>query len=175
MIFNRPIIIAICLLFSLFLGVLLLRPEYQKLQNQNSIIYQKEQNLLGLKKYFSENALLKEELNKYQDEILKINQALPSEFFLPSLLHYLQKTASENGLILRSFSQPAFTIFKGKEDIKEIHLNLFLAGSYSTLKTFLTTLEKNARLIEIESISLSSSLEEEKPFGFNVGIKVYSY
>ena len=59
-------------------------------------------------------------------------------------------------------------------EIRETGTNLVVAGSYSSFKNFLSTLEKTARMIELESISFST-LEEVGPIDFNLRIKVYSY
>jgi len=172
---NRPIIIAVCLFLTLVLGTFLIWPEYQEFGVQKSKIWQKEGELQNLKEHLLELEALSRELERYQVELSKIDSALPAEFFLPSLLNYIQKTASENGLILKSFGPVSSTPFKAREKIKEFHLSLELSGSYSAFKNFLSDLEKSARLIEVENISFSSPQEEEKPFSFSIGIKVYSY
>lgn len=173
---NRPIIIVICLLLSLVSGIFLPWPEYRKLQGQKSEVTQKKTELQTLKDYFAELNALSEELkeSEYEIALSKIDSALPSEFFLPSLLNYLQKTASENGLILNSFGKVASGLSGLAIEVKEFHLDLGLSGSYSALKDFLSVLEKNARLIGVENISFSFP-GKEKPFNFLIKIKVYSY
>jgi len=63
---------------------------------------------------------------------------------------------------------------EGIKEIKEMNFELGLSGSYSSFKNFLSILERSSKLIEIEKISFSVG-EKEKPWDFNLGIKVYSY
>jgi len=169
----RQIIIAVCFFLTLVLGIFLVWPEYQELKGLKSKITEKEGELQTLKEHFLELDDLSKNLKQYEVELSKIDSALPDGFDLPSLLNYLQEAASGTGLILKSFSPVSSTPFKGK--IKEFRLSLGFSGSYSAFKNFLSSLEKSARLIEVENISFSSPLGEEKPFDFSLGIKVYSY
>lgn len=176
---NRsPTIIIIIFLLSLLFGVFLVWPKYQELKAKRAVVIQKETELRNQNQYKTEINFLSEELKKYSSEVAKIDLALPSRFSLLSFLNYLQKTASENGLVLKNYSQSAPSS-KGKEkeggeEIKEVYLEMNLSGYYSSFKNLLSVLEKSSRLIEIEKVAVSSSGKEE-PTDFNVGIKIYSY
>ncbi|MBU4299403.1 type 4a pilus biogenesis protein PilO [Patescibacteria group bacterium] len=169
---NRTTTIIICLLLSLALGFFLVWPKGQEFRQGKAEIQQKETEFRNLKGYLSELRSVSEELQKYPTELSKIETALPSRFSLPSLINGLQKTASERGLILKSYSLGSLP--KQESGIKELPLALVLSGSYSAFKDFLFVLERSSRLIELENVSFSSP-EEGKPSDFNLGIKVYSY
>jgi len=59
--------------------------------------------------------------------------------------------------------------------VKETTVDLFLTGFYPSFKNFLIDIEKSARLIEIERISIDFIEEEDGIFNFNLILKVYSY
>jgi Tfp pilus assembly protein PilO len=169
---NRSSTVAVIFLLSLIFGIFLVRPKYQELKLKRVEVYQKEIELRNLKDHEAEIRLISEELKKYSEELAKIDSALPSRFSLLSLLNYLQKTTSENGLIFKNYS---FSTLSPKEaGIKEFSLAMNISGSYNSFKNFLSILEKSSRLFEIEKISFSSP-EKEKPLDFTIGIKFYSY
>jgi len=171
---NRPIIIAICIVIVIALGVLLIWPKYQILKASLVNVEKKAAELNYLNDYFADIKKISEDFKKYEAEFLKVESALPSDPFLPSLLKFIQTKASENGLILKGFSSVSVSSFVKDSDIKEQYLSIELSGFYPAFKNFLAVLEKNERLIEIEQISFSASKEKE-PMIFNLGIKVYSY
>ena len=173
---NRPIIIAICIVIVIALGVLLIWPKYQILKDSLVNVEKKAAELNYLNDYFADIKKISEDFKKYEAEFLKVESALPSDPFLPSLLKFIQTKASENGLILKgfSFSSVSVSSFVKDSDVKEQRLSIELSGFYPALKNFLAVLEKSERLIEIGQISFSASKEKE-PIFFNLGIKVYSY
>lgn len=175
---NRLSTIIIIFLASLLIGAFLVRPKYQELKIKKDELFQKEAELKSLKEYAVELRSLSEELANYSDEMAKIDLALPQRFSVPSFLNYIQKTTSENGLILKNYSvsgEPVKGNAEGtQEGIKEYGVGLNLSGSYASFKNFLDALENNSRLIEVENISFSYP-EKEKPIDFNIDLKVHSY
>lgn len=172
---NRPIAIAICLFITLVLVIVLVFPKYQDFKFLQKEISQKETELQYNKEYFLNLSNLSEELKKYSDNLSKIDFALPSGPSIPILFDFLQKTSSQNGLILKRIGEVTTIPFKEKITVKEYQLALSLSGSYSSFKSFLSSLEKSARLIEVESISFASPKSKEEPFSFSLKIKFHSY
>lgn len=170
---NRPITIAVCIWLSLILGVGFLWPKYQDLRNSQKKIEEKKAELQYKEEYFSELNKTSDALKEYSEILQKIDSSLPADPNLPSLFDFLQKVSSQNGLVLKRINPVSTTPFEDSK-IQETHLNLSLSGSYSAFKNFLSTLQKSARLIEIESITFSSP-EKEETFNFDLKIKVYSY
>lgn len=170
-----PIIIIVCFLISLGLGVGLLWPKYEEIKNLQKDIKERNQELQSKEEYLLSLNKTKNELEKYEEELAKIDSALPNDSSLSSLFNFIQKVSFQSGLVFEELG--SFTTLSSKEasDIKESQIDLVVAGSYISLKNFISTLEKSARLIEIERISFSSPLEKEAPFIFNLTIKVYSY
>ncbi|MBU0476410.1 type 4a pilus biogenesis protein PilO [Patescibacteria group bacterium] len=199
----RPFIITIIILSVLVSGVFIIWPEYQELTDSRRKIEEKKAEVEIKKEYFSHLSEVSQNLEEYSEELSKINSALPNNPSIPALFDFLQKAASQNGLVLKnigSFSlisqKPAqqsapkpgeiavsnFPASRAEVKMTEIYLDISLSGSYSSFKNFLSTLEKSSRLIEVENISFSS-LQEQKQgqinnnatSSFNLKIKTQSY
>ena len=164
--------IIICGVVIGLLVFFLVWPEMQDLESLKSELSRKKLELQYKGEYFSHLRNLSNELEQYQEDLAKIDSALPAAPSLPSLFDFFQKTTSENGLVLRSinFSLPSsqtreeITAFTGEEEsisqqslteVQEIRFSLGLSGSYSAFKNFLFALERSARFWEVESFSLS--------------------
>jgi len=161
----------------------LIWPEYQgfgalrlEVNRRENKLRDREQYLLALK-----NAAA--ELKKYDDELSKINSALPLDPSLPSLFEFLEKTSSQSGLVLRNISSFATNVSKERPGLTETHVDIGISGSYPSFRNFLTVLEKSARLIEIENISISPMtgrsvippVAAEPDFSVSLRIKTHSY
>jgi len=171
---SRTTAILISLLGVFIIGFFLIFPQYQNLKETNLKIQEKRTELQYKEEYFSNLKKISEELKNYELELSKIDSALPSDPSLPSLFNFLEKASSQNGLILKYVGSFSVTPSEKKPEIKEIDLNITVAGSYPAFKNFLSTLEKIARFVEVENVAFSFPKEEE-PFSFNLKIKAYSY
>jgi len=177
----RPLAIIIGLILLVALGIAAVFPKYQNLNLLQLKVKEKEAEFQSEKEHFSNLDDVSEKLKKYEESLSNINSALAAEPGLPALFNFLQIAASQNGLVLKKIAPTLPSPLKEelvKEGwslgIRETGINLTAAGSYSSFKNFLSTLEKTARMIEIESISFSTS-EKAGPIDFNLRIKVYSY
>lgn len=171
---NRLVIITICLLIALILGMGVLWPKYQGLARLQRDIEIKSADLQSRQQYLDQLNQLSDELKKYKEPLLKIDSAIPSVISPPSLFNFLQKVSAQSGLVLEGVGQITTGSLEEKSEVKTHSVNLSLSGSYSALKSFLSVLEKNARLFEVENISFSS-VPEGSPFSFGVRIRVHSY
>jgi len=93
---------------------------------------------------------------------------------LPAFYNFIQRASSQSGLVLGAISP--FSVSSSGEplNVKEIGTGFSLSGSYTAFKNFLSALERSARMIEVESISLSSPVKGGL-FNFNLSIKMHSY
>jgi Tfp pilus assembly protein PilO len=185
-----------CVIIGLLVWFLVL-PKYQTLESLQSDVNQKELELSYGEQYSAGLQEISSQLDLYQKGISKIDSALPAESSLPSLFDFLQKSASENGLLLNAinfnFHSETETAFPSEtaakqtsralsSGIKEIHFSLSVSGSYSAFKNFLYCLEKSARFWEPVSFSFSqkqskedSDSNEESSISFNLEIKTHTY
>lgn len=172
----RTITIFVCLLITVILIFTLVLPKKTALDLSEKKIEEKTAEIQGKEEYFSNLARLSEELKDYQDPFSKIASALPEDPGFADLFDFLQKSASQSGLVLTTITilPSPVSLEKEKPEFQETKIDLSLSGNYSAFKNFLSILEKSARLIEVESFTLSAELKEEL-FKFDLKIKVYSY
>jgi len=151
----------------------LILPQYKSLITAKTELKNENENLAQLKNYFKEIEEVSEKLKSHPEELTKINEALPKGFILSSFLAYLEKSSSENGMIIKEIS--LIPIKKGKEvkKISETSLNLTVVGDYSSFKNFLNSLEQSSRLIEIENIELKT--DPKTLPSYSLLLKIYSY
>jgi Tfp pilus assembly protein PilO len=182
---SRLTLIIIFLSLALLIMLFLIWPQYQELSSLGAEVEGKRIEFQYLEEYFSKLEQLSQKLKQYEVQLAMIDSALPSDSSLTllSLMDFLQEASSQNGLIFQQFGGSSMTSSKlaGKtvdlsqsetiSNIEEIQLGFKVSGSYSALKNFLNALEKSAKIIEVESISL----EGEEPFSFNLQITTHSY
>lgn len=172
---NKTIIIAVSFIAAVALAFGLVLPKYESLKSKMSERGIKEANLKNKNEYYKEVSEISNELEKYSQELAKIDFALPQEISLPAMYGFFQKKASESGLVLKSENFNSGSVQKESLTKKEYHFSLELSGSYTAFKNFLAILEKSAKIIEVENISFSSPGKGESAFSFNVSVKFYSY
>lgn len=169
---NEQLYTLIFFFISILVIILLILPHYQSLSFRKQRIAELETDLKNQENYFREIKEVAANLKKYEDSLLKIDSALPSNPSLPELLNFIQKTSAQSELLLLKIGSISTTPLPGSR-VKETRIALALTGDYPNFKKFLSVLEKSARLIEVENISFLSP--EKGLFEFNLIIKVYSY
>ena len=147
-------------------------PKYQEFGANVRVVENKGIEIENKKNYLSDIQAKINILSDYEEDMAKINSAIPIyDFSEISLFSYAQKTASENGLVLEnlSFSSPDQTVSGGDQlegnirwKLSSLSFNVSLLGSYSSLKNFLSAVYLNSRVIEVNSISFSSLVEEKE-------------
>jgi Tfp pilus assembly protein PilO len=180
-----------CLLAAILLGVFVISPKYREYGDTNLKIKIKNTDIDNQQKYFSQVRETSEKLKNYEEELRKISYALPKEPSLPEVLEFLTQASSQNGMTFKKLTSSAVVLPKTATKIsdsssasesetpprlKEISVEFEVSGDYSSLKNFVITLEKNARLIEIESISFSSrQTKTAEGFSPNFAFKIKTH
>lgn len=178
---DKPIAIALILLIVLILIFYVVMPKYHLFRKFLVTLGEKETELQVKNAYFVEVTKIYKELMQYQDVLQKIDAGLPSKFSPAELINFVYKKTIENGVSLQGLGVIRSSEVGTGTNVKEIILPLELTGNYSSLKNFLSSLEKSARLVEIENISFSIPTPSlEKPqvpmaYPFSITIKFYSY
>lgn len=171
---SRLTTIIICLVLSAILGFLLLWPQYQKFSEARWQVKEKEAERGNQEEYFAKMESLSKDLENYQEQKSKIISAIPSGPDIPALLNFLANTSSKTGMVLKginSFStgQPKKTVKATSEGeqvpvsgVRELTIDFEVSGEYTALKNFISALELNSRIIEIESISFQEKTTQEE-------------
>ena len=157
-------------------------PMYQEYKEISAELVEKETQFQNREKYFSELVSIEQRLESFEDELVKLNTALPDDSSLPSLYNLIQRLSSESGLILRQISavEDATRALKDTTEVldevqtKTTAVSLNLEGSYEGLKTFLRRTQTAPRLLDIVSVGFISP-SSELSFQFTVHLNAFSY
>lgn len=186
---DRPIAIAIILFIVLILIFFLVAPEYRTFKQLRADLGQKIAEFNAEYDYYAQIAKTYLTLQARKDDLQKIDDALPKDPNFGKLVYYFQKTAAENGMIIKdlflsksSLANPS----NKKSNINDIVFSMSLLGDYSSLGNFLASLEKSSRIFEVTNISFASESQTKIPsplaqfqiqqiYTFNLEIKTHSY
>ena len=181
------LIILICLLIPLALGgYFLCWPKYQEFKGKKVEIEIKDEEIRKKEEYLLNLGILSERLSTYKEQLSKIDSALSKDPSVAALFNFFQKTISENGLVLTDIdvsklfpsedsAQQSSAQEGSAERIQKMPFSISVSGSYSAFKNFLSVIYINSRLIEVKSISFSSSEEGKDLFDFNLNLETQSY
>lgn len=185
------IFITILLVFGTLVAVSFYAgPEWKKFRN-----VQKEIDGLGrisveLDEITEERDALIELINTIStEELARINVSLPEGASAANFLVFLERISAENGVVLKSVALASFTEEKREttgqptpggavltppatRTIKEFPITIQVSGTYESFKAFLELLEKNIRLIDVDSLSFSSH-GDTKVIDFSIKAKTY--
>jgi len=134
----------------------------EKISKQESEITTKRSKAANLDKLKSQTGKLKEELILLQD-------ALPAEEEISSLLKQVSGLAQEAELTVNNW-KPSSRKRKHKSGIVyEVPVTLSISGSYHKLGSFFSSLTQLKRIVNIQSISLGSPkiVDDEVMLGVN--------
>jgi len=172
-----PIISVAILLLIITGAVFLWWPKYQSFRAISQDLEVKTEQLRQKQEYFLKLNNLKAEIQNYQEEIAKINAALPEDFSFTDMFNYVMNVVSENGLVLRQLGAariPSQGQAAGTEE-QSVPLSFSVSGSYESLKNLLSALYQNARLINVKAIALTPPEGEEQMFGFDLSLSTNYY
>ena len=171
---SRPVIITI-----IFMAVAILALG-SVVQYQDLSIIKKELDVANTRLEYKDQEVahledLSKELDKYEDQLKVIDQALSWKPSVPSLFDFIQRTASENGVVLQNITSEG--VIEGTGNMREIQVDLSVIGLYPQFKSFLSALHKSNRLIEVENVSFASSFfsPEGGLLSFSLTIKTHFY
>lgn len=185
---KKEFIILIAVLIFVSILFLLDIPSYKKLAFLRNEVDRHQDILEEKREILSKVNQLAKDYNSHKDEIKRIYYVLPSDQDIPNLIVQFEALALENGLILETldFTEKAAArtvARRGAAAIDEqslknyniLEVSLSIGGTYEAFKGFLKALEYNVRLMDIQSISFSSSEGEvgSPIFTFDIELEVY--
>jgi Tfp pilus assembly protein PilO len=174
---DRPIAIALTLFIILLLMFFLVIPEYKTFKQLQIDLGEKKAEYAAEFDYYSAITKTYFDLQSRKEDIKKVDDALPQNSNLGDVIYFLQKTAKEDGLIVKSLflskSSSAGSNSDVSNNVKDITFSINLLGDYASLGNFIVSLEKSSRIFEITSITFDST--SGPPYSFNLQIKTHSY
>ncbi len=173
---QMALIIAGGVVLEIIVVLLLVMPAWRSLQQLGTEIPQAQQqkdqreqdlaNLQNAKSFFEEN----------QQSVEEVNTAVPIEPEVPSILVILESLAKQNGVFLTSFSpqqagtqqqaqptagaQPSAgqaNLQAGPAGVDSVEITANFRGPYSSLINFLYSLERSLRLVDVKTLTVSST------------------
>lgn len=157
-------------------------PKYREFKSNNAQINVEGEKVKLKKDYLFELESKLSALSDYEEILSKINSALPMEFSADALFSFVQKKASENGLIITevdlSEASSRNVIQEEGIVIDKIGITVTVTGKYSSFKDFLLSVYKNSRLIEVKSITFDHNKEESESldvFDFKLELEASYY
>lgn len=146
-------------------GVIFWWPKMQSyfiLEQQSASIDKRLEEKL---QYFSKLREISEKLNNYKDSLSKISSAFPEDpnVSVPPLIVYMLKVAADSGVSVKGLNISTNTV-KGKESgLSEVRFNFSgSSATYAAFKNLINNIYNNARMIDVDSVSLTSALAYEK-------------
>jgi len=178
---DRPIAIALTLFIILLLIFFLVVPEYNTFTTLQTQLGEKRAEFNAEFDYYAQIAKTHNDLQAHQDDLKKIDNALPENPVFGTLVYFIQETAKENGLIIKDLflSQSSPTNLQTNaantavKKVKDTVFSIDLLGGYASLENFIISLEKSSRIFEVTNISFNST--SGPPYSFSLQIKTHSY
>lgn len=104
---------------------------------------------------------LRENEGAYQLGILELENSIPTFPDEASLIELLNDHAETAGVELFSLTPSPPGAVSGIDGLQQINMTMTIEGQYFEVLAFLAALEAEERLIRVDSVSLSSSLDGE--------------
>ena len=165
---------------SVAVFAVLIKPEYQNIQNLRAILYSKtgmvevEQKAIGqvqnLIADYKGTAKLGEQLSL----------ALPTEESVSSVMSQLNAIAQLNNILIQGVGieylpiKPSPTKLSSAKGLGTLRLDLKLFGPYSSFKSFLGDMEKNVRIMDLKTLKIEQAGKSNNDvFFFTLGVDTY--
>ena len=174
---DRPITIAVTLFIILLLIFFLVVPEYNTFETLQTQLGETTAEYNAEFVYYNAIANTYDQLQSHQDDISKIDDALPQDPTLGNTIYILQEAAKQNGLILKDLSLSKSSSNSSATSgggVTNIVFSMDLTGNYSSLGNFIISLEKSSRIFEITSISFGSASGSVSSFSLQIQTQSYS-
>lgn len=169
---KKYLVIFVNCFIAVIVAIAFVLPQSETLRVLKQDLLQKQIDLKERQDYFEKIKSFSRELSKRSVEMEKINSSLPLEdYFLPDIFDFLQKTASQNGIVIQDMKPGASQLVLENPQVRKKGITMTASGSYSSFKNFISALEKSARLIQIDSLSFSSPKNKDV-FIFNLSFFV---
>lgn len=168
--------IVLCVGASTVMALLLVWPAYEEMLAVRHEAKKRQLEYEASEAYSRKLREIKDRLDSRATELERLEAAIPKEPGLPALYGLLQTIASESGLVLKSVNSSP--VSKNEEDAggaKRMVVDLKLAGSYASLKTFIQRAHAAPRFLNAEEIAFLSSRSSMIPFDISLLLSAYSY
>lgn len=188
----KIIFIIVILLASIIAAWQYVFPLYGEIKTLKTEISQKQETIQNLDAFAQKLGTLKQQYAENEKSIERLYKILPTTEATAEFLNNIDYLSFQSGMILSAinFSKQAkenksvaSSIEEGKQgvapqEVKAVAPDTILTdftttGTYESFKSFLSGLEKNLRLTDVQSISFASKGENANLFEFKISAKIY--
>jgi Tfp pilus assembly protein PilO len=195
---KKNIISLINLIISLVLIFIFIDPLWTSVKALKAETIKQEQKIAKIENLLAKVEQQEREYQELKEQADKILLALPEKEDIPYLLVQFESLASTSGLLLESIgfgtlneedkkssrsktgsvSLNSGASQKSSVGFSKLPFDISMVGSYEALKGYLSALENNVRLMDINTISFSAQQGDQETAGwgvfqFSLGLSVY--
>lgn len=161
------------LIVAILIGAVLIRPAWGKLKTVGAEIPVEQQKRDQAEADSKNLEKAKEFFSKEQAAVEQINTAVPVQPSVPNILVILESLAKQNGVFLTSFApqqisgQPGGSaqapasgsapVEAAPGGVNSIEITAQYRGSYTALINYFYSLERSLRIVDVKTLSVSSS------------------
>lgn len=162
-----PISTVFLFLFGILILSLVVLPKYRDWMEKKKINDNFAEFLKNYHNYLLEVENTINEIESQKENLEKINTILPPDPFIAEYFFLLNQLSQSQGLVLLSFNfSPEKGTFSSPQENQLVALphsiEAHFRGNYSSVKSFISSLESLARLTSIKEIQLKSELIQQK-------------
>lgn len=151
----------------------LLMPTYDGIQLKREAIAERDVLIKDRNDVIANISSLSEEYAKRSTDIARFKSIVPDVKSVPELVSSIQDLATKNGLQLTTLTISGNAKNQTENPYQDQYVEINLSGNYPAFKSFLISLERNIRLIDITSIGASPISENTSLINFNIKGNAY--
>lgn len=171
---NKTITIIVLLAVGLSLIAGLVWPKFQAYRLESLKVETKETELEYQKNYVSRLKEIESQIEEYEQPFSKIESSLSDYFSSPAFFANVQRMAAQSGLVIKSLAESSAQVKEDSEELKKRTFSVSVSGNYEDFRSFISSLENSAKIIEVEKFGFSD-LSEEESSDFDLTISTHTY
>lgn len=116
-----------------------------------------------------------------KDKLDRLNELLPSKKDISAMLVNFEKMTQERGMLMKKIEfsrdeggvQPRTSIARRTSAAPEVSYAISVVGSYESLRSLLSALEKNLRIVDVDALNFAAGEKDPKLWEFAITAKSY--
>lgn len=190
--FASGFVIPLLVLVVAAAGYFYLLPKYKELKERKQVLSHKQDEVATQEAQLGGVKDLIADLKRKEAELAPLDEALPTAPAIPELLANLEALTQTSGLLAANLQitiPPTLTRAEGgsdqaqprrlegvlgsTENLAVLQIDLIVKGQYLNLKTFLSNLEQNMRLLDVLSLTFTPAETETRTQEYALRIQTY--
>ncbi len=181
---NKPVSAIIIIIIALIILFLFTMPKYQKYNESQKSLVQKQVEYSTKAAYYANIEKLIGNIQSKKDGLQKIDSALPPRFYFAPLVYFFGAKGLENGVTVKSITFSSIAPPTLSQTPSSIAFKINVSANYEHFKKFLASLDRSARLFEVNAISFSASAnagsakqskDQNAIYDFNLDMQTNTY